>query len=219
MIERVQQTVPYSVQAADILRSRILGGEYQLGQRLSEVELSTSLGISRSPLREALRALANEGLVNLVSGRGVFVSDFSFEQVRELLEVREALDVVAIRLAAERADDDQLAMLERNLQGLTSALRSHGAQVQDWPSDFHLCIYEAAGNQQLKEHGLSVHTQLRLVRFRSGAAQDRMEQAHQEHVDMLAAIRAHEPDEAERRMRDHLAKGGRRILEQLKASV
>ncbi|HEU5037745.1 MAG TPA: GntR family transcriptional regulator [Nocardioides sp.] len=215
MTERVQQTVPYSVQAADILRARILGGEYELGQRLSEVELSTSLGISRSPLREALRALANEGLVDLVSGRGVFVADFSPREVRELLEIREALDVLAIRLAAQRATDEQIEVLRHSLEGLSSALRSHGSQAPDWPSDFHLCIYEAAGNQRLKEQGWSIHTQIRLVRFRSGAAAERMERAHQEHLALLAAIEDHDPDAAEQRMREHLINSGKHILEQL----
>jgi DNA-binding GntR family transcriptional regulator len=215
MTDRIQQTVPYSVQAADIVRSRILGGEYAPGQRLSEVELSTSLGISRSPLREALRLLANEGLVKVVSGRGVSVADFTETEVRELIEIREALDVLAVRLAAERATPSQIALLRENLEGLTTALRTHGSQTLDWPSDFHLCIYEAAANQRLTEHGLAVHTQLRLVRFRSGAAKERMEQAHQEHLALLAAISDHDPDMAARRMREHLSNSAAHILEQL----
>lgn len=215
MSDRIQQTVPYSVQAADIVRSRILGGEYALGQRLSEVELSAALGISRSPLREALRLLANEGLVKVVSGRGVSVADFTETEVRELIEIREALDVLAVRLAAERATTQQIAVLRDNLEGLTSALRTHGTQTPEWPSDFHLCIYEAAGNSRLKEHGFAVHTQLRLVRFRSGAAPDRMEQAHQEHLALLAAIADHDPDMAARRMREHLSNSAAHILEQL----
>ena len=217
MTDRIQQTVPYSVQAADIVRSRILGGDYEPGQRLSEVELSSSLGISRSPLREALRQLANEGLVRVVSGRGVSVADFTEGEVRELIEIREALDVLAVRLAAERATTAQITMLRDNLEGLTKALRTHGTQTLEWPSDFHLCIYEVAGNSRLKEHGFAVHTQLRLVRFRSGAAAERMEQAHQEHLALLAAISDHDPDMAERRIREHLRNSAAHILEQLSA--
>jgi DNA-binding GntR family transcriptional regulator len=213
--DRIQQTVPYSVQAADIVRSRILGGEYAPGERLSEVELSASLGISRSPLREALRLLANEGLVKIVSGRGVSVADFTKTEVRELVEIREALDVLAVRLAAERATGQQIALLRDDLEGLTNALRTHGTQTPEWPSDFHLCIYEAAGNSRLREHGFAVHTQLRLVRFRSGAAADRMERAHQEHLALLAAISDHDPDMAERCMREHLNNSAAHILEQL----
>ena len=212
MTDRIQQTVPYSVQAADIIRSRILGGEYAPGHRLSEVELSASLGISRSPLREALRLLANEGLVKVVSGRGVSVADFTESEVRELIEIREALDVLAVRLAAERATPNQIALLRDNLEGLTTSLRTHGTQTLEWPSDFHLCIYEAAGNKRLTEHGLAVHTQLRLVRFRSGVAEDRIEQAHQEHLALLAAITAHDPDLAGRRMQEHLSNSASHIL-------
>lgn len=215
MTDRIQQTVPYSVQAADIIRSRILGGDYAPGQRLSEPELSSSLGISRSPLREALRLLANEGLVKVVSGRGVSVADFTEPEVRELIEIREALDVLAVRLAAKRATPHQIAVLRENLEGLTSALRTHGRQTLEWPSDFHLCIYEVAGNQRLREHGLAVHTQLRLVRFRSGAAEDRMEQAHEEHLALLAAISDHDPDTAALRMHEHLNNSAEHILAQL----
>ncbi|MGV9801855.1 GntR family transcriptional regulator [Mycobacterium sp. NPDC003449] len=216
MTDRIQQTVPYSVQAADIIRSRILGGEYAPGQRLGEVELSASLGISRSPLREALRVLANEGLVKIVSGRGVSVADFTQREVRELLEIRGALDVLAVRLAAERAGTEQVALLRENLEGLTTALRTHGTQTLEWPSDFHLCIYQVADNLRLSEHGLSVHTQLRLVRFRSGAAENRMEQAHQEHLALLAAIADHDPDLAARRMGEHLDNSAAHILQQLR---
>lgn len=216
MSDQIRQAVPYSVQAADIVRSRVLGGVYAPGQRLSEVELSSSLGISRSPLREALRLLANEGLVKVVSGRGVFVADFSEIEVRELLEIREALDVLAVRLAAKRATPEHIGMLENNLEGLTTALRSHGSETQAWPSsDFHLCIYEVAGNQILKDHGLAVHTQLRLVRFRSGAAAERMDQAHHEHLVLLAAISDQDPDKAERRMREHLSNRATHIIQQL----
>lgn len=218
MTEEIQQSVPYSVQAAGIVRSRILSGEYELGQRLSEVELSTSLGISRSPLREALRVLANEGLVTVHNGRGVFVADFNAPDVSDLLELREALDVHAVRLAAQRASEPQLEQLQEHLSGTTTALRSGGAHVLEWPTDFHLAIYETAGSRRLREQGRAIHTQLRLVRFRSGAAADRMEQAHSEHVSLLEAIRTHDADLAAERMREHLAHSAQHIQSQLSSS-
>lgn len=185
--EGIQQKIPYSVEAADILLS---------------------------PLREALRALANEGLVTVVRCQGVFVTDFTIDEDRELLELKEAFDELAIGLVADRCTDGRVAVLQENLEGLASALHSQGAQVPCWPSDFRLWIFEAAGNARLREHGLAVHTQLRLVRFRLGAAQDRMTSAHQERLGMLTAIRRHDPDLAERRMRDHLVAGAAHILEQ-----
>lgn len=215
MTERVQQAVPYSVQAADIMRTRILGGEYELGQRLNEVELSSSLGISRSPVREAMRLLANEGLVDIVAGRGVFVADFGVEQARDLLEIREALDVLATRLAAGRANDEEIDELESTLNGHMSALRTHGAATTDWSADFHMAIYELARNESLTGYARSVHTKLRLVRFRSGSSPGRTEEAYQEHLAILEAIRVRDPALGAERMRDHLQHSSVHILEQL----
>lgn len=216
MTQRIQQAVPYSVQAAEILRARVLNGEYDPGQRLSEVELSTSLGISRSPLREALRTLANEGLVQIVSTKGIFVADFTAGQVLDLLEVREALDLLAVRLAAQRATPEQVEHLEDTLHGVSSALRAHQTEPIEWPADFHLTIYEVAGNETLRAQGLSIHTQIRLIRFRSGAASDRMEKAHREHLELVESIRDHDVAGAEQCMREHLRNGTTHIIEQFK---
>lgn len=212
MSEKLSPPLPYSTQAAAIVRAGILGGRYELGQRLNEVELAASLGISRSPVREGLRTLVEEGLVTPVNGRGFFVASFSADEVRELLELRQALDVLAVRLAAARATDEDLDRLGQSLENLTAAHHAQDAGNSPWSSDFHLGIFEAARNRKLREHGWSVHTQLRLARFRSGAAADRVEEAHAEHRALLDAIRAHDADEAERRMRRHLARGGEHIL-------
>lgn len=210
MAETVQHPLPYSAQAADIIRSAVLQGRYELGQRLNEVELSTSLGISRSPIREALRKLAEEGLVNLVSGRGAFVASFARQEVSELLELRLALDVLAVRLAAERGTPEDHDRLQVAADDMTS---EHQATDSTAPApDFHLMIYGAARNGKLREHGRSVHTQLRLARFRSGASSDRVREAHAEHLAILAALRDHDADAAAARMSEHLAHATARIM-------
>jgi len=212
MAFEVAPSVPYSIQAADIIRSRILRGDYKLGERLNEVEVSSSLGISRSPIREALRTLAEEGLVRLVSGRGVFVASFPVEEIRELLELREALDVLAAQLVAARADGEDIRTLERCLNGLAASRQSDEAAARPWSTDFHLAILDLAGNSKLREVGRSVHTQIRLARFRSGAAGDRGDAAHAEHLAILEALRDHDGAEAEKRVRAHSLHGAEHIL-------
>lgn len=203
--DAVSPYTPYSVQVAEIIRGKILGGQYASGERLNEVALASSLGISRSPIREALRHLAKEGLVDLVGGRGAFVASLPADEVNDLLEIREALDALAARLAAQRATDDQLDELEHELLDYTARLHQPDPATFSTTEDFHLGIYRAAGNGKLTELGLTVHTQLRLVRFRSGASQDRADQAHEEHLEIMRALRRHDPDEAERRTREHLS--------------
>jgi DNA-binding GntR family transcriptional regulator len=213
----VSHATPLSVQAADILRAQILRGHFEPGQRINEVEVANSLGISRSPLREGLRTLAQEGLVRMASGRGVFGASFRAEEIGELLELRQALDVLAIELAARRATPTDLDKLEHSVEGLAAAHEPDG-QAVPWASDFHLVIFEIAGNKKLREHGWIVHTQLRLARFRSGSADDRVQAAHAEHRAILAALRAHDAVEAERRVREHHEKGAAHILRTISAS-
>jgi len=212
-LSAVRPSVPYSVQAANIVRGRILSGAFQLGERLNEVELAAHLGISRSPLREGLRQLAEEGLVRLISGRGSFVASFEPEEIRDLLEVRMALDVFAAGLAAERASEAELDELERKLENVTDSLQ-HADRAQDpWTADFHLGVYQVCHNAKLYEQGKVVHTQLRFARFRSGAAQDRLERAHQEHLQILRALRERDPDTARKHMQHHLEQSRDHILD------
>lgn len=208
----VRPSVPYSVQAANIIRGKILSGSFELGERLNEVELAAQLGISRSPLREGLRQLSEEGLVRLISGRGSFVASFEPDEMRDLLEVRMALDVFAAELAAERATEQELGELERKLQNVTDSLQ-HADRAEDpWTADFHLGVYQACHNAKLFEQGRIIHTQLRFARFRSGAAQDRLDQAHQEHLQILQALQAHDAETARRHMRHHLEQSRDHIL-------
>src|ERR671921_371811 len=94
--------ISYPEQAREVVRHLIFNGTYQPGQKLKEVELSKVLGISRSPIREALQTLANEGIVDLIPNRGAFVVSFDLGEVEELFAVREALEALGVRLAVER---------------------------------------------------------------------------------------------------------------------
>jgi DNA-binding GntR family transcriptional regulator len=199
----VQVNLPYSEQVAQIIRRSILSGQYEPGHRLNEVEISASLGISRSPIREGLRKLADEGLVVLKPGRGAFVASFAPSEVQELMEFRQALDVMGARLAAQRATETQMAEIQRSLEAATVAHKG-GEAVPPWSSDFHILILTASGNKRIAERGAEVHRQLRLVRFRSGSSADRAQEAHDEHQAILDAIRARDAELAAQRMQDHL---------------
>lgn len=210
--ETVEQSAPYSEQAARIVRSAILAGRYQPGQRLSEVELSTGLGISRSPIREGLRRLADEGLVVLHARRGAFVASYAADEIRELLEFRQAIDVMAARLAATRATAEQLDEMQVALEAATVAHKGTNGAAPPWTSDFHILILRATGNRKIVERGSEVHTQLHLARFRSGSTADRAQEAHDEHQTILDTIRSGDPDAADDAMRSHLEHAADHIL-------
>lgn len=107
---------PLKLLVVEALRERILGGAIAPGVRLVEGKLSTELGVSRMPVREALRQLAAEGLVTIEPRRGASVTSFSSQQVRELVEVRATLEGLNAKLAAQRHDAAQIAAMERILE-------------------------------------------------------------------------------------------------------
>ncbi len=200
----VQSAPPYTEQAQQLIRSFILEGVYPPGGRLSELALSHKLGISRSPVREALQRLANEGLIELVSRKGAFVVHFDAERVQALFEVREALDGMVARLAAQRAEPADLQELRKTL-GNTKAILDR-SEESSYPEDldFHRQLAVIAKNRWLAEKMAEIETQVRLARARSGARPSRAKDAYAEHLAILNAVAAGDPDKAEHEMRQHI---------------
>jgi DNA-binding GntR family transcriptional regulator len=201
----IRASRPYPQQVAQIVRQWILTGKFEPGQRLSEVDIAATLHISRSPVREGLRKLVDEGLVEQHPGRGVFVTGFHPHEVQELLELREAFDVTGARLAATRATSAQID----EIAGCADPHGDAGADAET--VDFHVLILRASGNSRLADRGEEVHRQLRLARLRSGASVERSAEAHAEHRAILEALRARDADAADRAMRAHLAKASAHI--------
>lgn len=134
------------------LRERILGGSVPPGERLVEGRLSEELGVSRMPVREALRKLASEGLVTIEPRRGATVTTFSSEQVRELVEVRATLEGLNAKLAAKRHDPAQIAQLERILEeGARLAESGDIAATSAMNQRFHDALGNIAANSVLQD--------------------------------------------------------------------
>jgi len=179
-----------------LVRRQILEGELREGERLNEVKLAEQYGISRSPIREGIQALAAEGLVRLVPGRGAFVAAMTAEDVRELGQVREAIESHAARIVAEAGDPERIARLERAVEALESAVEA----------DFHRVLLEATGNERLVTVGASVADRLRLARSRSATRPGRVDEAVEEHRSILEAIRSGDGDAAASAMLRHVAR-------------
>lgn len=134
------------------LRERILGGAIPPGERLVEGRLSEELGVSRMPVREALRQLAAEGLVTIEPRRGASVTSFSADQVRELVEVRATLEGLNAKLAAKRHDPAQIAELERILEEGTLLAESEDVATTTLMNQrFHDALGNIAANSVLRD--------------------------------------------------------------------
>jgi len=185
------------------LRDRILHGEVAPGERLNEVEIAGELGVSRGPIREALQRLASDGLVELQAHRGAFVRRLGPAEVRDLFEVRMALETTAARLAAQRATDAQLADLDALVHAGAEPIGHADVRFQG-ARDLHARLAEATANPALAAHLTLVNQELRLLRTRSGEVPARAEHAVAEHAEIVAAVRAGDADGAASAMDAHL---------------
>jgi DNA-binding GntR family transcriptional regulator len=172
--------------------------------RLDERRMSEQLGISRTPIREALARLEQEGLVEIVPRRGVFIRRKSLQEVLEMIIAWAALEGMAARLAAARVGDKDVASLKKLAGGFASAeAADHLDEYSDANIRFHQKILELSGCGLLKEmaDGLFVH--MRAIRSRAMAEGDRVRRSLVDHQHIIAALEGHDGDAAERLVREH----------------
>lgn len=194
----------FSDLAGDLLRERILSGRLDPGAHLNEVALAEEMRISRPPLREAFRVLHAEGLVEMRPGRGVFVAAFDVASVRQLGDLRMALETETARLAAERATEAGLRPLSDVLLQIAAELEEPG---RPYPHhiDFHGALAAACGNPRLEREAAGVRQQLRLATVRSGNDPERAQAALLEHRAVCDAVMRRDLVAADAAMRAHLS--------------
>lgn len=196
----------------EILRG-IKTGELTVGAKLNEIELAKRLGISRSPVREAFRALEEAGLVRLEKNRGVFIRDISDEEAAELYEVRAGLDEMAGRLLAPRITAEQIAELGSLLAQLESSSSSGGInRYFELNVAFHDRVVEMTGNATLLGVYRLVVNRMHLLRRRGFSLAGSSEASHAEHRDVLEALSTRDPEKAASAMRQHVESGFQRAL-------
>ena len=188
------------------LRSMITEGELLPGARISERELCDRFGISRTPLREALKVLASEGLVELLPHRGARVTMLSAPELRDAFEVVAALEGLAGELACRRIDAAALAEIE----ALHAEMRGHYARG-DLAAYFgcnqaiHEAINRAAGNHQLTELYALLSNRVRRARYLANHSPERWAAAMREHEEILDALRRRDGPACHALLRAHLA--------------
>ena len=192
------------------LRDAISEGRIACGERVREEEIARNLGVSRTPVREALQRLHARGLLVFGTGRGLVVAELSQQQVVELYSMREILEGSAARFAAQRATAPEIAMLYRIQQELNASAHDP-ALVVALNRRFHRAIYEAAHNRYLMQTLDNLHDSFALLHSNTSRLTRRRRESDQEHRKIIAAIEKHAPDLAEKAAREHIvqAQGAR----------
>jgi DNA-binding GntR family transcriptional regulator len=190
--------------AYDELRAMIVDGRLPPGARVGQAELADALGISRGSVREALRRLAGDGLVEFEVNRGFFVADLGLDRVLERLEARLHLEPVLARLAADRRTDADLSALRRSIEGERTARTA--AAAHDASRAFHMAVATATRNAALVRliDSLWIADVGRRLLARRRTQPDWQEADVAEHLELLGAIDARDGDRAETLMREHV---------------
>ena len=192
--------------AYERIRGYVLGGEVPPGARLGQVELAERFGISRTPVREALRRLAGEGLVDFHSNRGFRVADLGLDAVLRRMEVRSLVEPGIARLAAERRTEEDLQRLEEVVaseEGTRDGISAHDAS-----RDFHITLARASGNDELVRvlNSLWLVEVGRRLLARRTADPNWLHDDVREHREILTAVREGRAVDAERLMADHIGR-------------
>jgi DNA-binding GntR family transcriptional regulator len=192
-------------EAVAVLRAAILGGELEPGSIHSAVGLAERLGVSPTPVREAMLELANSGLFEVLPNRGFRVTVIDDQDLDEIFELRMLLEVPAVGLVIARATDEGLEGLYEPLEELESAAGDNdvaGFLVAD--RRFHLALLALAGNRRFVEIIAGLRDQTRIVGLRSLADEGALRATADEHRPILEALRARDAAEGERLMVAHL---------------
>jgi DNA-binding GntR family transcriptional regulator len=198
-------------------RLRIMIVERQMlpGERILQDHLARQMGVSRTPLVNALKRLAQERLVEWVSRRGIYVKRFTKRQMAQLFAVREALEGLSARLAAPRIDPAEVRQLAEMFRGLDTAPRSAAARKYvERDRYFHWRIIEIAGNEQLAAAMESVN--MMFFAWQDGLVRPATETVD-EHFVILEALRRRDPDASEAAMRLHIRRSVERLKQEAEA--
>ena len=185
------------------LRERILNLSLEPGARLHEAELAAELRVSRTPLREALRMLLAEDLVEQLPTGGMLVRRLDLQDMRELYAVRAALEGLAVREACQRLTDADLEVLGSLVEQMR-LLVDHPAELTRLGREFHAAIAVIAGNRRCQQLLRQLHGHMRRYHALSSRREPRRRAALEDHRALFEALRARDPEAAERTVRDHV---------------
>ena len=199
------KSISLAEQVFERLEIDILSGKYQPGEVLTELKLVTDLGVSRTPIREALRRLEQEHIIE-ISQKGILVLGVSQKDLEDILEIRSRIEGLAAYMAALNITDEQLEELREavDLQEFYVPKRD-AERINGMDSKFHHLIYRFSGSIPLYDTLMPLHKKVLKYRQASVENEIRSADSYMEHRAIFDAIAAHDGDLAEERMRAHIA--------------
>ncbi|NLC18660.1 MAG: GntR family transcriptional regulator [Clostridiales bacterium] len=187
------------------LREDILSGVYKENEELKEITIGQEMGVSRTPVREALRQLELEGLVTLIPNKGAYVTGITSKDIHDIYTIRSYLEGLCAKWACEHITDAQIEALEEILYlSDFHARRSHFSQLVELDNKFHELIYSACGSKILKHVLSDFHQYVERVRKITLSMPNRALKSNKEHADIVEAIKKRDGQLAEALAHEHI---------------
>lgn len=198
-----------------IIRDKILSGDYHEGEELRENTVATELGVSRTPVREALRQLELEGLVSIIPNKGASVTGITMKDIHDIYTIRSYLEGLCARWACENITNAQIEALEEIIYlSDFHARRSHFEQMVELDNSFHDLIYKASGSKILNHVLSDFHQYVERVRKITLSRPYRAEQSSKEHAAIVEALKKRDGDLAEALAHEHMKNTIQNLTEQ-----
>ncbi|AEE90298.1 Transcriptional regulator, GntR family [Tepidanaerobacter acetatoxydans Re1] len=189
------------------MREAILSGKLKPGERLMEVQLAEEMGVSRTPVREAIRKLELEGLVVMVPRKGAYVAGLTLKDVAEVFEIRSSLEGLAAALAADRITDEEVEALDNILKEISEAVgKGDIDKVIKKDGEFHQILFSASRNNRLAQMINNLKEQIDRFRVQSFSNPVRLKSVLSEHKEILDAIKQGNIENAEKLAKEHIYK-------------
>lgn len=200
----------------ETLREAIINAILKPGERLMEIQLAEEMGVSRTPVREAIRKLELEGFVVMVPRKGAYVAGISMKDIADVFEIRAAMEGLAAGLAAERITEDELEQLERILVKVGECVKNNDLEkLIEVDTEFHDTLYKACRNERLVQIVSNLREQIQRFRTASLSTPGRMQFALQEHKKIVEAVSDRNVELAQALAREHIENAENSMLEVL----
>ncbi len=206
------KTISLADQVFERLESEILTGKYQRGEILTEMRLVADLGVSRTPVREALRRLEQEHIIDITT-KGIVILGVTEQDLRDIFAIRMKIEGLASQEAAIRITDEELTELRETLELQEFyVIKQDPDRIKSMDSKFHQLIYRFCGSTVLYDTLMPLHKKVQKYRKASVENNSRAQQSAKEHRAIYEAIAAHDPVLAERYTTEHITNANNHIL-------
>ena len=189
----------------ETIRTAIVQGNLKPGERLMEVQLAQELGVSRTPVRESIRKLELEGLVKMIPRKGAYVTPLSIKDLKEMMQIREALESLVAELAAENATEEEVEAMRKSNRGFEDSLRNGDEDgIIDYDITFHEILYKASRNERLCNMIHTLREQMQRVRVEYVHNVDDKLPLIGQHRAIIDNVAKHNPAEAAKYAAKHI---------------